>query len=292
MSLVFSLLFILGALLFAWMFFIEPRFYEISRYHVSIKKKLTHPIRILHLSDIHFARESPPLTRFFERLSEEKVDFVFVTGDIIDCPEGVPWAIRHLQKLKPSRGTFVVFGNHDYYNYTLLDFFLHNFPGQPHPKNLNPAAKLQEELGKIGARVLKNETVEVDFHGTPLLIHGLDDATTARANIRMAMKNFNRAKPNLLLTHTVDVFLNIGKDEIDLSFSGHSHGGQVRLPVFGPMITHTMMGRPYASGLKKIQGALCSISRGMGGGRHLFIRLLCRPEAIVMQVTGEEKTNA
>ncbi|MBI3307457.1 MAG: metallophosphoesterase [Candidatus Omnitrophica bacterium] len=284
-------LFFFAGLLF-WMFLCEPRFYEISRHNISIHKKLARPIRIMHLSDIHFAGPNPPLTRFFDRLSREKIDFVFITGDIIDCPEGVPFAIEHIRKLKPSSGMFVVFGNHDYYNYTLLDFFLHNFPGQPHPKNLNPAAKLQKELKKIGAEVLRNKTVEVDFFGTPLLIHGLDDATTAHANIRQAMENFNRNKINLLLTHTVDVFLDIGENEIDLSFSGHSHGGQIRFPVVGPIITHTMMGRSYAGGIKKVQGAICSISRGMGAGRYVVLRLLCRPEAIILNVSGGGVQNA
>lgn len=275
--------------LFLWMFFAEPRLFEINRYDLAVRKRLARPIRILHLSDIHFAGPNPPLTRFFDRLAAEKVDFVFITGDIIDCAEGIPRAVEHFRKLKPAHGIFAVFGNHDYYDYTLPDAFLHNFPGQPHPKALNPANEFQRGLEKIGVKVLKNETVEVDFSGTPLLIHGLDDATTGRANIRKAMNNFNPAKVNLLLTHTVDVFLDIGENEIDFSFSGHSHGGQIRLPWIGPVITHTMMGRPYASGIVRVQGAVCSISRGMGSGRYLFLRLLCRPEAIIINIFPEIK---
>jgi hypothetical protein len=134
--------------------------------------------------------------------------------------------------------------------------------------------------------VLFNETAEVNVEGKPVLIHGLDDPTTGRADLLKAMKNFDPKKINILLTHTVDAFLDIGENEIDLSFSGHSHGGQVRLPFIGPIIVHTSMGRPYAAGIFELKGATCCVSRGMNASRFLRMRLLCPPEAILLTVQG------
>lgn len=287
LALVIFIIVILAGLI--WTLGIEPRWFELNRYDVSLRKVLPRPLKILHLSDSHFAWRKPYLDRFFDRLAAEDVDLIVVSGDIVDCPEGIPLCVENFRKLKSRFGILAVLGNHDYFNYGFLDVILHNFPGQQHPVRRNAYHDIQRSLEETGVRVLKNETVEVQFFGTSLLVHGLDDPTTGRANVRKAMQHFDPAKVNILLTHTVDVFLDIGKKEIDLSFSGHSHGGQICLPLIGPIITHTTMGRPYASGIKHLQGAICSISRGMSTGRAFPARLLCRPEAIILTVYGKTR---
>ncbi len=243
-------------------------------------------MRILHLSDTHFARSNPWLTRFFKRLAAEEYDLIVLTGDIIDCEEGIHSCVETLKWLKAKRGFYAVFGNHDYYDYHLKDIFIHNFPGQPKPETLNPSEVLKEALKNTGVSVLFNETREVMVREVPVLIHGLDDPTTGRANVRETLSRFDPQKINLLLTHTVDAFLDIGEGEIDVSFSGHSHGGQIRLPFLGPILTHTIMGRAYAAGIVRVKGAVCSISRGIGYGRFLPFRLLCPPEAVILDVYG------
>lgn len=274
--------------LLVWTTWIEPRLYEINRHTVTIHKWLDHPLKILHLSDIHFAKPDRVLSAFFDRLAKEHFHFVFITGDIMDCEDGIPVCVENVKKLRPSHGMYAVFGNHDYYYYGFADVFIHNFPGQNKPLREHRAERLKQALEEVGVRVLRNETEPVFVDGIPMLIHGLDDPTTGRANVREAMQNFDSKKINILLTHTVDVFLDIGENEIDLSFSGHSHGGQVRFPFIGPVITHTTIGRQYASGVLPLKGAVCSISRGMGASRFFYSRLLCRPEAIMLSVTGRK----
>src|SRR5690606_24524694 len=136
-----------------------------------------------------------------------------------------------------------VLGNHDHYYYGIPDMITHSFPGQKLPSRKHPVDRLKEALARAGVRVLENETTALNVRGSEFLIHGLDDAVTGRANLRTAMQNFDPQKINVLLTHTIDVFLEIGEGEIDLSFSGHSHGGQIRLPGVGALVTHTMMGK-------------------------------------------------
>lgn len=276
----------LGLLLFLYMHKVALYQFQINRHVVTLRKKIAKPFSILHLSDIHFTGPNPPLDLFFEKLSHETYDLIVLTGDIIDCESGIHHAVKTLVQLKSRCGFLSVFGNHDYYDYNLKDAFLHNFPGQPKPETLNPAETLKAALEGLGIVVLRNETHEINVAGTALLIHGLDDPTTGRASIRKTLENYDASKINLLLTHSIDAFYDIGEDEIDLSFSGHSHGGQVRLPLIGPLLTHTTMGRAYAAGILQVKGAVCSISRGMGFGRVLPFRLLCPPEAIVLTVTG------
>lgn len=277
---------VLGVLFFLYMNKVALYQYEINRHDVTLRKKISKPLTILHLSDIHFTGPQPRLERFFLELSREEYDVIVLTGDIIDCEAGIPEAVKILSRLKSRFGFYAVFGNHDYYDYQLKDAVFHNFPGQAKPKGLNPSDKLKTALEGAGIQVLMNETREICAGDTAILVHGLDDPTTGRASIRKTLEKFDAQKANLLLTHSIDAFYDIAEDEIDLSFSGHSHGGQVRLPFWGPIATHTMMGRAYASGLLKVKGAVCSISRGIGFGRVLPFRLLCPPEAIVLTITG------
>ncbi|HXV27897.1 MAG TPA: metallophosphoesterase, partial [bacterium] len=280
---IFFLLFLLFIILFAiWSIGIEPRLIRISRHQTVVRKYLPQPLRILHLSDTHFAKSDRTLCRFFHRLSRESVDLVFITGDIMDCEEGLPACLENLRKLKPRFGTFAIFGNHDYFDFQFSDVFLHNFPGQARPLISQRVEVFKRALEEAGIRVLMNETESVTVDGTSLLIHGLDDPTTGHADLLKAMQNFDPGKINILLSHTIDVFLDLGEGQIDLAFSGHSHGGQIRLPLIGPIVTHTSLGRPYAAGIFDLKGAVCTVSRGMNASRFLTARFLCSPEAILL----------
>jgi len=281
------LLVILAGLVLFWAHKVELHQFQINRHDVTLRKIIPgQPLKILHLSDVHFALPNVMLSRFFTRLGEEEYDLAVLTGDIIDCEEGIHNAVENLKKIKTKHGFFAVFGNHDYYDYRFKDIFLHNFPGQSKPETLNPTDVLQAALEGIGVRVLLNRTEEINAAGVPFLIHGLDDPTTGRASIRETLASYDPAKINLLLTHTIDAFMDISHHEIDLSFSGHSHGGQIRFPVIGPVFTHTILGRAYADGIVTLKGAVCSVSRGLGCGRFLPFRLLCPPEAVVLNVFG------
>lgn len=285
--LLFFIVCLLASLLIVWAFWIEPRLIQLSRHEIALQKFLSRPVRILHLSDTHFAGPHKAISNFFDRLSQESLDFVVVTGDIMDCEEGLPFCIENLKKLKTRYGIFAVFGNHDYFDFQFADVFLHNFPGQGRPLISQRVDFFEQSLEEAGIRVLRNETETVVIEDTPLLIHGLDDPTTGHADLLKAMQNFDPEKINILLTHTIDAFLDLGENQIDLSFSGHSHGGQIRLPLVGPIVTHTSLGRPYAAGIFDLKGAVCTVSRGLNASRFLRARLLCRPEAILLTVKGK-----
>jgi len=286
MSVFFLILIILAAGLWLWMTQVEVYRFQINRYDVSLRKPLGSPLRILHLSDTHFFKPNPRLKRFYDRLACDEVDLIVVTGDIMDHETGIDFCVETLKKLKSRYGTYAVLGNRDYYDFRLGDILGHNFPSQSRPKRENPTNKLVEALTGGGIRVLRNETIEIQHEGASVLIHGLDDPTTGHASIRETLANYHPKKVNLLLTHSVDAFIDIGEGEIDVSFSGHSHGGQVRLPWIGPIITHTTLGKKYVDGIVDLKGAVCSISRGIGTGRFAPLRLLAPPEAIILTLKG------
>ncbi len=275
-----------GFFILLWASF-EAKLREISSHSVAIPKSLPKSLKILHLTDIHFSRSDKSLSGFFDRLAKETYDLIVLTGDIFDDETGIVMAKENLVKLKSRLGAYAVFGNHDYYDYHLTDIATMGLRGRRHPETLQPVDLFIKTLEEAGVKLLVNESVRVSFEGKVLAIHGLDDPTTGRGDIEKAMHLYNPEEINLLLTHTIDAFFYIGENEIDLSFSGHSHGGQICLPLIGPLITHTQYGPAYASGIKYLKGAVCCVSKGVNASRFFFLRLFCRPEAIVLNVSSK-----
>ncbi|MSR77987.1 MAG: hypothetical protein EXS63_07180 [Candidatus Omnitrophica bacterium] len=273
-----------AAAVYGWSRWVEPRWFQINHHQILVEKTLHKPLRILHLSDIHFAEHNPHLFRFFDRLGQEEVDLIFVTGDIIDLDEGIDRCIYNLKKLRPAQGIYAVMGNHDHYRYEVRDTIMGNFFGEPHPATTNDVKRLVRELQTMGVHVLTNESQTIEYHGTSLRIHGVDDPTTGKADVEAVRKNLMPGKMNLLLTHSVDALAAFEEGEIDVSFSGHSHGGQIRFPWIGAIFKHTRMGRHYVDGIKKLKGTHCAISRGIHAGRSIRNRLLCPPEAILLEI--------
>lgn len=264
----------------AWTFLYEPNSFELQTWQVSFFHKLKRKYRILHLTDIHFAAPRKSLSRFFDRLAREQWDFIFVTGDIFDCEAGADTGTAELKKLKAKFGKFAVFGNHDHFDYQLQDV-VHAL-GR-HPEKRNNVGLFEKALSKADVQLLRNKTVSVKTED-PILIHGLDDPVTEHADYAGLQANLDPKKTNILLTHTIDAFFHIPENAVQLSFSGHSHGGQVRIPGWGAFITHTRLGRAYAQGLHQFKGAFCVVSRGMGTSRFFAFRLFCRPQAISVEV--------
>ncbi len=278
--------------LYFWIFYIEPHRFELTRYRVILPQKLKRPIKILHLSDSHFAKPKKSLERFFDQLALETVDLIFLTGDILDCAEGLPVCLDYLKKFKPAMGFFAVFGNHDYYDYHFLDVLLHDFRGQKHPLKRNIWLRLREALKGMGVQVLRNETVSVQNDRTSFFIHGVDDSLTGHADLTKIRPEYGADKVNILITHSLDVLFGLSNHEIDMSFSGHTHGGQVCFPLIGPIFTHTEAGRTYAHGMKRIMKITAIISKGLGSSRYYPMRLLCRPEAGLVTLESKESFRA
>ncbi len=277
---IFILLF--SALVFFVWVLIEPHFYRVTRFEVQCPKLLS-PLRILHLSDIHFAYPDKQLSRFFDRLAAINPDLIVITGDVIDCREGVAIAEEQLAKVKSKHGTFAVMGNHDYYDYRLMDsVLLHNLQGLRHPVNRNGTLNLRLVYEKLKIKELRNQSLHLDVNGQKIGMHGVDDPVTGHADLTQIRPEKGAGVVNLLLAHTLDVLLGLSDHEIDICFSGHTHGGQVCVPGWGAVITQTRLGRHFAAGIHEFMNITCCVSRGMGSSRFMRIRFFSMPEAILL----------
>ena len=206
------------------------------------------PVRALLMSDLHVAGpDMPPerLARIVAQVNALRPDIVFVAGDFISDRRvstrdySFAEAVAPLAGLRSRLGTVAVLGNHD------------------HWRN---AAEARAALQRIGVRVLDNEAVQIG----PLAIGGLDDAFTHHQDLG-AMLNGLRglAGARVVLSHSPDPFPSLPPD-VDFMLAGHTHCGQIRLPLIGALSTMSAYGDRYACGLIRENGRTLIVSAGLG----------------------------
>jgi predicted MPP superfamily phosphohydrolase len=205
-------------------------------------------LRILLLSDLHVAGpDMPPgrLAAILDRAGGERPDIVLIAGDLISDKTlatqgyGFAEAVAPLKRLHPRLGSFAVLGNHD------------------HWRNATDARKA---LAAAGIHVLDNEAVQIG----PLALGGLDDAFTGHDRLAATMAAMRRLKgARVLLSHSPDPFPDLPGD-IALTVAGHTHCGQIRLPLVGAISTASRYGKRYACGLVREKGKILVVGAGLG----------------------------
>jgi len=276
------------AALFIWVQWIEPHWFRIRWVTVRLKKPLPGPLTILHLSDLHFAKDHFHLKRFFNRLAKLDPDLIFVTGDFIDSVEGIGPCVANLRKLKPRQGIYAVFGNHDYRIYPSLGVWLHLFTGKDTftQRPESELAQLKGELVRSGVKVLFNQSLALSFpNGSKLDLIGLDDPVSGRAQVDQAFSDVRNGRIRIALTHSPMAFPSLSERGVDLAFAGHTHGGQIRIPGLGPLAVLRSRVSPIIDSTAEY-GFHGIVSRGMGAQPIVRMRLFCRPEAILIRVEG------
>jgi predicted MPP superfamily phosphohydrolase len=206
------------------------------------------PVRALLMSDLHVAGpDMPPerLARIVAQANGLRPDIVLIAGDFISDKKAstrsysLAEAVAPLAGLRSRLGTIAVLGNHD------------------HWRN---EAEARAALTGIGVRVLDNDAVAAG----PLAIGGLDDAFTHHQDLG-AMLNALRALPGarIVLSHSPDPFPDLPRDATFM-LAGHTHCGQIRLPLLGPVSTMSAYGDRYACGLIRENGRILIVSAGLG----------------------------
>ena len=267
--------------------YIEPNWFKIKRVHVKVKKPLPRPIAILHLSDTHFTGKDKLKDKFFDQLCSLDPDFVFITGDIIDCDEGIDEAVRNLARLKARVGKYAILGNHDYWNYRFVHNFTYHVKGQMTSDKPNNTELFIQKMEAAGIRTLVNQNVSTTIEGKKFTIAGTDDPVTTKVDFTKTFENMKNDSFNILLTHLISVTTKMPSVNLDIVFSGHTHGGQFRLPFLGGFVIGFFMHRKYLDGVHEMDnGVIACISRGIGASRSLTLRFFCRPEAILMEISA------
>ena len=218
-------------------------------------------VSILHVSDIHARRADDFPSRALRSLAPVACDLLCVTGDIAENRPALAETARALGRIRPRLGAFACLGNHD----LLLG------PGQ--------VAKV---LAASGVRLLVNESVQVRIGDRRLNLIGTDDPHRARHDIASAYAGSDQGLGALLLTHSPDGVFDVGDYRCDLALSGHTHGGQLNIPML-PTPTNTRNRLPAADGVMVLGGRLCHVSIGLGWS-GIPLRLRCRPRAHLLEL--------
>jgi predicted MPP superfamily phosphohydrolase len=193
---------------------------------------------------------------------EMSPDVVALTGDYQSYSKDVEGAARLLRPLgewsrreRDGRGAFAVLGNHDRGSGT---------------------AHVIDALRRAGIRVLNNRHVELKRDGASLYLVGIADPWSVRNDLDIAMQGVPEGGCVVLLAHVPDFLDETGGAGVALQLSGHNHGGQIKVPVLGPVLVSSRYGRRYTEGWFKREGTLMYVSRGLGG--KPAIRVGTRPE--------------
>lgn len=208
-------------------------------------------LRIAHLSDIHVNALSRPrvLERAIEKIAQSGAELALLTGDYVCLsPKALPRlsaALRHL-----SIPALATLGNHDHWA---------------------GADAVTAALAEAGIPVLRNRHVTVTLRGVLLHVIGIDDATTRHADAALAFRDVPEGGIRVALTHDPREADGAAPRGADLILAGHTHGGQVNLP----LITKRVMARRgfrYLGGEYRIGDALLYVSRGLGASLPVRLR--------------------
>ncbi len=264
----------LGTALAVYGLWVEPHRIGITRQTLrSTKLKPGAPLRVMHLGDLHVERLTDRERRLVELVAAERPDLIVCSGDLINysyAHDREAWSACRwvFERLAAPLGTFVVSGSHP--------------------------ADHDESVAWIvsgtKARWLRDERVTVEHHGQALDVIGLH--CTHRPFLERprleALLSPPRARFTLLLYHTPDLAPDAAELGIDWMLSGHTHGGQIRLPGFGALATASLYGKAFEMGRYAIGDMTLYVTRGIGleGSAAPRVRLFCPPEVIVWEIDG------
>lgn len=225
--------------------------------------------KILHISDLHNKNFGKNQEKIMKYVNDINPDIVVITGDIIDRRRyNEEPSLNLVKQLADVCSVYYVTGNHEAWSGKFDD--------------------LKEKLIKSNAKVLRNKKVELIKGNSKINILGIDDYAFFDSGfeydqeLRKLTDDINEGEITILLSHRPDKIDYYSKYPIDIAFTGHAHGGQIRLPYIGGLIAPDQGILPkYTSGVYEKNGLKMIVSRGLGNS--IFPqRLFNRPELIVV----------
>lgn len=231
-------------------------------------------IKIVQFSDTHlgFQYTLKQFNKLVDKINRLQPDLIFFSGDLMDEPNKyteIQQLLSILDKLSAPLGKYCVFGNHDHGGY-----------GSDIYRNIMEAANFT---------VLLNESKEIKLKDeSSIYLLGIDDAMLGRPDLSLALKHTSKNQFKILLSHVPDLAEAASLYPIHWQLSGHSHGGQVKIPFIGALITPPFA-RKYPEGLYSIgsvQPLNLYVNRGIGTTRLPF-RFMAKPELTVFTLRSE-----
>ncbi len=226
-------------------------------------------IRVVHFSDTHLGEffSIDQLKTVVEKINKQSPDLVIFTGDLFDIMieyENIDAAISELNKINASFGKIAIMGNRDFQKGE--EYYI-------------------EIMKNAGFKVLVNDVIQLSYKDQIISIYGINKWNTSPSELTELMSGINKDHINLLLMHEPDLMNNFINYPIDLALAGHSHGGQVYIPLVGPLIK-TNLCEDFIKGkydLKNERNTIFYVSSGIGNTKVPF-RFCNIPEFITFEL--------
>lgn len=243
---------------------------DLSLYTDKLKKDKE--LVFLQISDLHGFADGEAAGIILKEAEQTKPDAVFITGDLADHFTSdfsqIYALLDSLKKICPN--IYFICGNHEWSNHG--------------------RGELLEQLAVMGVKILNNKGLEVPMDGIEINICGVDDPYKRMDRIEEAMKDIDSGRYTILLSHSPGIRKRLGSHTPDLILCGHTHGGQVRLPLIGALIAPGEGLFPeFDKGLFDLgQGSFMYIDSGVGTS-HLPLRFLNRSQISRIRIMGRGK---
>ncbi len=251
----------------AYIFWIEPNWIEVHKVkiHDPALAKSLQGVKVVQISDIHIQnglgfREHD----LIKKVNSLKPDIIFMTGDYFDDLNQLEYAKKLIHSLKAKMGIWGVPGNTDHIS-------------------IENGKSISNELTSEKVRILVNEAERIQTApGKYFWIVGVDDPVYGHAKLPRAIGPVPPGEPCVLLAHSPDIFESAVRERVNLVLVGHTHGGQIGIPLLVRLSDYAYRG-PYMRGFYKKGRTQLYVNRGIGM-KTLPIRFLCRPEISLIEV--------
>jgi uncharacterized protein len=257
-------------------FWVEPNWLQVEKVNLNLPRlgPAFHGLRIVQISDIHMGgwMNAKRLQRVADLVLHQKPDVLLLTGDFLighifdqNSEQHLQDLIEILSLLAKSVPSYAILGNHDYWT---------------------NASAVREMLRSCGITDLTNSVFTITRGSERLHICGVDDIWEGDVRLDQVIDKLTDGVPAILLAHEPD-FADVSSksSRFDLQLSGHSHGGQVVMPFYGPLVL-PYLGQKYPSGLYQVGEMLQYTNRGVGM-INPPVRFNCAPEITLFTLGGK-----
>ncbi|PXW92438.1 hypothetical protein DES38_10216 [Streptohalobacillus salinus] len=263
---------VLAAALLGYTYYHDTYTHTITHIEISTDKFVgKDSVKLVQLSDLHGHMYTGDLTNLAADMLAVSPDLIVLTGDMIDRKtEDTKEVVAFIRQLVSSDiPVYFVSGNHEHSN-LFGDRFV-------------------DALVEEGVQVLNNAHVVYTKENVSLNLIGIDDVSTGQEQMAVAFNDVDRDNYSLLLSHAPDVVTQYKTIEADLILSGHTHGGQVRLPVVGALVAPTQGYFPYYDkGLFNLsEGQYIYVDSGIGTSQ-LRLRLFNQSQFSIIEITSKQ----
>lgn len=269
---------------------VELRAFQIRRLDVPLLPSGAAPVTVLHLSDLHLMSQQLGKLRFVRELALLRPDLVVNTGDNISDPDAVPALLTALEPMLQIPGVFV-WGSNDYFGPKPRNPARYLLPetGRRHQGEPLPWRELRAGMQTAGWRDATHARFRLRAGGLDIEIAGVDDAHLKRDRYHLVAGAVDRrADLTLGVMHSPEprVLDAFAADGFRLLLAGHTHGGQLRIPGYGALVTNCGLDRSRASGLSRWGAgedpAWLHVSAGLGTSPYAPVRFACPPEVTLL----------